>query len=34
MVNKLYGLIYADVNVIDPEFELSEAEYNNFKVKE
>ena len=34
MVNKLYGLSYAEVNVIYPEFELSEDEYNNFNEEE
>lgn len=33
LVYKLYKLTYAEVKIIDPEFELSEEEYNNIKLE-
>ena len=33
MVYKLYKLTYSEARVIDPDFWLSEEEYNNYKVE-
>lgn len=33
MVYKLYGLTYAEVKIVKPEFTMSEAEYEAFEVK-
>ena len=33
MVNKLYELTYNEVKNVDPEFDLSKEEYENFEVE-
>ena len=34
MVYKLYGLTWAEVKIVDPEFAMSEAEYEAFQLPE
>jgi hypothetical protein len=33
MVYKLYGLTYEEVKIVDPEFAMSEVEYESVEVK-
>ena len=34
MVYKLYNLIYDEIKIIDPEFEMSEEDYEKFGIEE
>jgi len=34
MVYKLYELTYDEVKIVEPEFKLSEEQYNNYKIME